>query len=278
MIKVNVKNNFTIVPNDVIVNPNLTKNAKLILIYLLSKPENWKVQIKDIQSNLVIGRDSVYSALNNLIDNQLMIRSKPRKLQNGQWSQVKYELSLEYTTSLKLGTGMWEENHLKKVTTSLKPGSISNTKTNNKKEPPTKLVALSLKFYNTYGFPKSITNQKKCINDSADVLRKLIEINGYTESEIIKTLRWAKADNFWNDQIQSLKSLRDKKSDIMKFENLYNQFKTDTDKPKVDIVNQTTIRPASKPEYEPTEEEYADIEKAKADAMADFKNIKFGVN
>ena len=85
MIKVNVKSNFTIIPNDVIVNPNLTKNAKLILIYLLSKPENWKVQIKDIQSNLAMGRDSVYSALNNLIDNQLMIRSKPRKLQNGQW-------------------------------------------------------------------------------------------------------------------------------------------------------------------------------------------------
>jgi len=279
MIKVNVKNNFTIIPNDIIVNPNLTKNAKLILIYLLSKPENWKVQIKDIQSNLAMGRDSVYSALNNLIDNQLMIRSKPRKLQNGQWSQVKYELSLEYTTSLKLGTGMWEESHLKKVTTSLKSGSISNTKRTNKKEPPTKLVDLSLRFYKTYSFPKKCNNQDKLINESADVLRKLIDIDGYSEFEVRSAIRWAKEDSFWSNQIISLRSLRDKKSDVMKFENLYNQFKADTDKPaKVDIVNQTISKPASKPEYEPTEEEYAEIEKAKAEAMAEFRNLKFGVN
>jgi len=65
----------------------------------------------------------------------------------------------------------------------------------------------------------------------------------------------------------------------MKFENLYNQFKADTDKPiKVDIVNQTISRPIQKPEVEPTEEEYAEIEKAKAEAMAELRNLKFGVN
>jgi hypothetical protein len=208
-----------------------------------------------------------------------MIRSKPRKLQNGQWSQVKYELSLEYTTSLKLGTGMWEESHLKKVTTSLKSGSISNTKRTNKKEPPTKLVDLSLRFYKTYGFPKKCNNQDKLINESADTLRKLIDIDGYSESEVRSAIRWAKENSFWSKQIISLKSLRNKKSDVMKFENLYNQYKADIDKPvKIDIVNQTTPGSISKPEYEPSEEEYEEIEKAKAEAMAEFRNLKFGVN
>jgi hypothetical protein len=174
---------------------------------------------------------------------------------------------------------MWEESHLKKVTTSLKSGSISNTKRTNKKEPPTKLVAHSLRFYKTYNFPKNCNNQDKLINESADVLRKLIEIDGYSESEVVDTIRWAKENLFWSKQIISLKSLRNKKSDVMKFENLYNQYKADIDKPvKIDIVNQTTPGSISKPEYEPSEEEYEEIEKAKAEAMAEFRNLKFGVN
>ena len=290
MIKVDFKENFSVIPNEIIIHPNLTNNAKLVWIYLKSKPNNWNVQIKDIQSNLGIGKNSVYNALNNLIDNQLMTRSKPRKLQNGQWSQVKYELCFELTTSLKLKSGesttsqnpesgMWTKSHLKKVTTSQELTSISNTKRTNKKEPPTKLVAHSLRFYKTYGFPKKCNNQDKLINESADVIRKLIEIDGYSESEVVDTIRWAKENSWWSKNIISLRSLRDKKSDVMKFENLYNQFKADTDKPiKVDIVNQTISRPIQKPEVEPTEEEYAEIEKAKAEAMAELRNLKFGVN
>ena len=162
-----------------------------------------------------------------------------------------------------------------------KVNSIYNNKSiNNKKnKPPTKLVAHSLRFYKTYGFPKKCNNQDKLINESADVLRKLIEIDGYSESEVVDTIRWAKEDSWWSKNIISLRSLRDKKSDVMKFENLYNQFKADTDKPiKVDIVNQTISRPIQKPEVEPTEEEYAEIEKAKAEAMAELRNLKFGVN
>jgi DNA-binding MarR family transcriptional regulator len=158
-----------------------------------------------------------------------------------------------------------------------KVNSIYNSKSiNNKKNnPPTKLVAHSLRFYKTYGFPKKCNNQDKLINESADVLRKLIDIDGYSESEVVDAIRWAKENSFWSNQIISLRSLRDKKSDVMKFENLYNQFKADTDKP-IDIVNQTVEKPVSKPEYEPTEEEYAEIEKAKAEAMAEFRNLKLG--
>ena len=279
MIKVNVKNNFTIVPNDIIVNPSLTKNSKLILIYLLSKPENWKVQIKDIQSNLSMGRDSVYSALNNLIDNQLMIRSKPRKDKNGQWSQVKYELSLEYTTSLKLGTGMWKESHLNKVTTSLKSGNINNTKTTNKKEPPTELVAHSLRFYKTYGFPKKCNNEDKLINESADVLRKLIEIDEYNLSDIKSAIRWGKDNQFWSKQIISLKSLRNKKSDVMKFENLYNQYKADINKPKkVDMINQVVYKNHKKDETVWTAQDEKDAELAKEEFRKTLKSLNFGVN
>ena len=59
---------FAIIPNEVAEDNNLSFDARGLLCYLLAKPDNWKVQIKNIQTAGKIGRDKSYRLLNELIN------------------------------------------------------------------------------------------------------------------------------------------------------------------------------------------------------------------
>ena len=59
-------NNFTIISNDIINNTKMTWRARAILIYLLSKPDDWKVVVQDIINHGPCGRDAVHKALKEL--------------------------------------------------------------------------------------------------------------------------------------------------------------------------------------------------------------------
>ena len=49
--------NFTVVSNDIINHPALSLEAKMVLIYLLSKPAHWAVKFADVQNYGKFGRD-----------------------------------------------------------------------------------------------------------------------------------------------------------------------------------------------------------------------------
>ncbi len=57
---------FTIIPNTLINNAEISFKAKGILAYLLSKPDNWRLIINDLISHSKDGRDSVYAGLKEL--------------------------------------------------------------------------------------------------------------------------------------------------------------------------------------------------------------------
>jgi hypothetical protein len=59
---------FAIIPNAIAANNNLSFDARGLLVYLLSRPNDWKVLAKNIQSEGGIGRDKAYRLLNELID------------------------------------------------------------------------------------------------------------------------------------------------------------------------------------------------------------------
>lgn len=58
--------NFTIVNNSIINNPDLDWESKGLLIYLISRPPDWKVIIGDLVNRATNGRDAVYTILRNL--------------------------------------------------------------------------------------------------------------------------------------------------------------------------------------------------------------------
>lgn len=60
--------NFAIVPNAIAEDDRLSFEARGLLVYLLAKPNNWKVRITDIQNAGGIGRDKAYRLLKELRD------------------------------------------------------------------------------------------------------------------------------------------------------------------------------------------------------------------
>ena len=65
---INKKENFTSIHNKLINNSRISLKAKGIMLYMLSKPENWKYNPKEIAKNSKDGLDSVYSGIKELIE------------------------------------------------------------------------------------------------------------------------------------------------------------------------------------------------------------------
>jgi hypothetical protein len=71
-------------------NKRLSIQAKGTLIYLLSKPKNWKGQLYDIQANNANGRDAIRAAIKELeAEGYMELKSYPRK--EGQFQGKYYE-------------------------------------------------------------------------------------------------------------------------------------------------------------------------------------------
>ena len=78
--RINKEEKFTQIDNRMINDPGLSAKAKGILLYLLSKPSDWKVYEIDIVNNMKDGRDSVRSGISELIKNGYI----EREIANGE--------------------------------------------------------------------------------------------------------------------------------------------------------------------------------------------------
>lgn len=76
--KSSLTENFSTLPNEVVNSTGLSFKAKGILWYLLSKPSDWKVYIKEISQNSKDGVKSVRSGVKELIDSGYVVRTTER--------------------------------------------------------------------------------------------------------------------------------------------------------------------------------------------------------
>jgi Helix-turn-helix domain len=60
------KNGFTQIANTLVEDSRLSWKAKMILVYLLSRPDYWRINKKDIENRATDGRESVQNGLNEL--------------------------------------------------------------------------------------------------------------------------------------------------------------------------------------------------------------------
>lgn len=58
--------NYTITPNNIFSNNELTAAAKATLAYLISKPNNWRLRINDLMKAMGYGRSKAYKCLREL--------------------------------------------------------------------------------------------------------------------------------------------------------------------------------------------------------------------
>lgn len=82
--------NFTIIPNSVL-DGNLTHKAIGVLVYLLSRPENWKFNMNEIKTHFKMGIDAVRSALKELEAEKILIRYRSRN-EGGKFGNMIYVL------------------------------------------------------------------------------------------------------------------------------------------------------------------------------------------
>lgn len=91
-IRIQKNQNYTIVCNVVLDDQRLSWQAKGLAVYLLSKPNDWRIRIVHLEKVSRNGRDSVQTILKELIDHGYLVRKK-YKNERGQfeWEQVLYE-------------------------------------------------------------------------------------------------------------------------------------------------------------------------------------------
>lgn len=60
------------------------------------------------------------------------------------------------------------------------------------------------------------------INSGADVIDKIVRLDGYAFSDVQEALRWAAKDDFWSSQVRSLAQLRKKGNNgLSKIQNIF---------------------------------------------------------
>jgi hypothetical protein len=78
IIRASRKNRFTVIPNDLIEDPALDWKDLGLLVYLLSKPDNWEISVEHLRKQRKMGRDAIYKCLDAIIDAGYARREKQR--------------------------------------------------------------------------------------------------------------------------------------------------------------------------------------------------------
>lgn len=85
------KERFTSISNDLLSDTSISFKAKGLLCYLVSRPPNWNVNVNHLSSTFNVGKDGIYSTLNELIERGYVKRKMTRNDQ-GRVDSVEYHV------------------------------------------------------------------------------------------------------------------------------------------------------------------------------------------
>ncbi len=92
IVRINKRENpFVQIDKNAINNPNLSWKAKGLLTYLISKPDNWKILVEDLQKKSNDGRHACRTGLQELEKNGYIIKERERD-ENGAYSGMVYQV------------------------------------------------------------------------------------------------------------------------------------------------------------------------------------------
>jgi len=84
------KRNFTILPNQILQDARLGSDEFAVMIYLLSRPDNWKVVPHELAKRMKWGRDKTYNVLKLLIEFGYINRTQDRDVWAQWYGEVVY--------------------------------------------------------------------------------------------------------------------------------------------------------------------------------------------
>lgn len=88
--RIHKTNNYFVCPNGFLVDEHLSWRAKGILAYLLSKPDDWVVQIKDVVNHAKEGNKASRSAIQELLQHGYMAKRIVRE--DGKFVRFEYDV------------------------------------------------------------------------------------------------------------------------------------------------------------------------------------------
>ena len=92
-----IKKNFTIIPNDIIRNKNISDRARFIFCYMASMPEDWKFYQGAMAKELGYTKDTLRKYIEELLESGYLYREQRRE--EGKFDS--YDYTLNYTPSGK---------------------------------------------------------------------------------------------------------------------------------------------------------------------------------
>ena len=91
IIRVCKEENYVVIDKQFIDNPVLSLQAKAVLLYLLSKPDDWRVYENDIVNHCTNGKWAVRKAIKELISGGYMVRAQARS-EDGTFQGYEYNV------------------------------------------------------------------------------------------------------------------------------------------------------------------------------------------
>ena len=88
IIRSNIRQNFTVIPNEMANDDRLGADTLGLLVYLLTKPNDWKVRVNELRKRFDMGKDKTYRILGNLEQLGYVIRESVRT--EGKFAETRY--------------------------------------------------------------------------------------------------------------------------------------------------------------------------------------------
>ena len=235
IIRTHKNKNFTTLDNTPLQDTELSWQAKGMIAYLLSLPDDWEIYVSDLKNRSRNGRDATAKTLNELIKHGYIKRTERRE--KGQFKGYQYDV---YETGVP-NTGKPDTVNPNTDNPNTENPSLLNTNYNqilnkpntNKKtcKYSTEHLRLSslladyiLKDDERYKWLNG-NHKTKTIESWSEDIRKINEIDNRTIKEIEDVIAFSKQHDFWSQNIMSGKKLRDQ------FSRLYIQMTKEQPKP-----------------------------------------------
>lgn len=249
---INIDKKFTQLDNNIINNMKMSWREKGLLSYLISKPSGWEFSADRIANDGVDGVRSVRSSLKILIKTGWLTRKKLVTgkinyiLDYGDFALFDYESQDLSKTKSKvlqahsaesagisnkdknkyLNNKVSKETPLEKDSEGTEQDDLNPAKKKIKLKYTKKDKKIAKLHYKEVLAANPRTTIKFDKDKWADAVRKLREIDKYTSGEIHAALEFARQDNFWEKNSQSIPALRNRSSrnNKLKFENLFKAY------------------------------------------------------
>lgn len=240
------ENPFVQVDKGFVNDPNITAKAKGILLYLLSKPDGWKIYEKDIVNHMKDGKDSIKSGIKELEEVGYITRERVRN-KDGSFSGYNYtvyevlpESPERKSRNGKTDNGKTDNGKPAHSNNNLSNNNLSNNESsdneyikdivatdvddiqNNKKSTTSKssykydeqdMVLSKLLFkYIKQLDPKA---KEPNFESWSNTVRLMRERDNRTFDEIKDVIVWCQNDSFWQGNILSTNKLRQQFSKLV---------------------------------------------------------------